>query len=268
MLKRLESSVNSFRLTLQRIEKVIAATVERIDKRESELIVEEAIGHDWDIDDQDNDMFIGTKKNKVLLDDMDYVSWRKYLSEDLETLRLILFMLADITTEHDSKLQQLMADLDHKFTNPINEGNRKAIIFTAFSDTALYLYDCLAQKIKDEYGLNVALVTGDVEARSTLKLKEKLDFNKVLTLFSPISKEKATIYPHIKEDIDVLIATDCISEGQNLQDCDWLLNYDIHWNPVRIIQRFGRVDRIGSKNNVIQLVNYWPDMTLDDYIDL
>ena len=268
MLKRLESSVNSFRLTLQRIEKVIAATVERIDKRESELIVEEAIVHDWDIDDQDNDMFIGTKKNKILLDDMDYVSWRKYLSEDLETLRLILFMLADITPGHDSKLQQLMADLDHKFTNPINEGNRKAIIFTAFSDTALYLYDCLAQKIKDEYGLNVALVTGDVEARSTLKLKEKLDFNKVLTLFSPISKEKATIYPHIKEDIDVLIATDCISEGQNLQDCDWLLNYDIHWNPVRIIQRFGRVDRIGSKNNVIQLVNYWPDMTLDDYIDL
>lgn len=268
MLKRLESSVNSFRLTLQRIEKVIAATVERIDKRESELIVEEAIVHDWDIDDQDNDMFIGTKKNKILLDDMDYVSWRKYLSEDLETLRLILFMLADITPEHDSKLQQLMADLDHKFTNPINDGNRKAIIFTAFSDTALYLYECLAQKIKDDYGLNVALVTGDVEARSTLKLKEKLDFNKVLTLFSPISKEKATIYPHIKDDIDVLIATDCISEGQNLQDCDWLLNYDIHWNPVRIIQRFGRVDRIGSKNNVIQLVNYWPDMTLDDYIDL
>ena len=268
MLKRLESSVNSFRLTLGRIESVIAATVERIDRKESELTVEEAIVHDWDIDDQDNDMFIGTKKNRILLEDMDYVSWRKYLSEDLETLRLILFMLADITPEHDSKLQQLMADLEHKFTNPINEGNRKAIIFTAFSDTALYLYDCLAQKIKDNYGLNVALITGDVEARSTLKLKEKLDFNKVLTLFSPISKEKATIYPHISENIDVLIATDCISEGQNLQDCDWLLNYDIHWNPVRIIQRFGRVDRIGSKNNVIQLVNYWPDMTLDDYIDL
>ena len=268
MLKRLESSVNSFRLTLGRIECVIAATVERIDKKESELTVEEAIVHDWDIDDQDNDMFIGTKKNRILLEDMDYVSWRKYLSEDLETLRLILFMLADITPEHDSKLQQLMADLEHKFTNPINEDNRKAIIFTAFSDTALYLYDCLAQKIKDNYGLNVALITGDVEARSTLKLKEKLDFNKVLTLFSPISKEKATIYPHICENIDVLIATDCISEGQNLQDCDWLLNYDIHWNPVRIIQRFGRVDRIGSKNNVIQLVNYWPDMTLDDYIDL
>ncbi|MGM9739000.1 MAG: helicase-related protein [Candidatus Cryptobacteroides sp.] len=268
MLKRLESSVNSFRLTLQRIEKVVAATVEKIDKRESVLAVEEAVVNDWDIDDQDNDMFIGTKKNKILLDDMDYLTWRRYLSEDLETLRLVLYMLEDITPEHDSKLQQLMSDLDDKFRNPINEGNRKAIIFTAFSDTAVYLYDCLAQKIKDTYDLNVALITGDVEARSTLKLKEKLDFNKVLTLFSPISKEKDSIYPHIQEDIDVLIATDCISEGQNLQDCDWLLNYDIHWNPVRIIQRFGRIDRIGSKNNVIQLVNYWPDMTLDDYIDL
>ena len=247
---------------------MIANTVKKIDCREEQLSVEEAIVHDWDIDDQDNDMIIGTRKNKIRLDDMDYVSWRKYLADDLETLQLILFMLEDITPQHDSKLQQLMADLDNKFRNPINEGNRKAIIFTAFSDTALYLYDCLAQKIKDKYGLNVALITGDVEARSTLKLKEKLDFNKVLTLFSPISKEKASIYPHIKEEIDVLIATDCISEGQNLQDCDWLLNYDIHWNPVRIIQRFGRIDRIGSKNDVIQLVNYWPDMTLDDYINL
>ena len=268
MLKRLESSVNSFRLTLNRIESVIADTIARIDRREEKLNVEDALVHDWDIDDQDNDMFIGTRKNQILLADMDYVSWRKYLSQDMETLQLILFMLEDITPEHDSKLQQLMADLENKFRNPINEGNRKAIIFTAFSDTALYLYDCLAQKIKGTYGLNVALITGDVEARSTLKLKEKLDFNKVLTLFSPISKEKEAIYPHIKENIDVLIATDCISEGQNLQDCDWLLNYDIHWNPVRIIQRFGRVDRIGSRNNVIQLVNYWPDMTLDEYIDL
>ena len=116
--------------------------------------------------------------------------------------------------------------------------------------------------------MDVALVTGDVEARSTLKLKEKLDFNKVLTLFSPISKEKAAIYPNINEEIQVLIATDCISEGQNLQDCDYLINYDIHWNPVRIIQRFGRIDRIGSKNEAIQLMNYWPDMTLDEYIDL
>ena len=268
MLKRLESSVNSFRLTLKRIESIIADTIKRIDSKDEKLNVEDALVHDWDIEDQENEIFIGTKKNQILLSDMDYVSWRNYLAADLETLQLILYMLADITPEHDSKLQQLMKDLDEKFTNPINDGNKKAIIFTAFSDTALYIYDCLAQKIKDTYGLNVALITGDIEARSTLKLREKLDFNKVLTLFSPLSKEKEAIYPHIKENIDILIATDCISEGQNLQDCDWLLNYDIHWNPVRIIQRFGRIDRIGSKNNVIQLVNYWPDMTLDEYIDL
>lgn len=268
MLKRLESSVNSFRLTLKRIESIIADTIKRIDSKDEKLNVEDALVHDWDIEDQENEIFIGTKKNQILLSDMDYVSWRNYLAADLETLQLILYMLADITPEHDSKLQQLMKDLAEKFANPINAGNRKAIIFTAFSDTALYIYDCLAQKIKDTYGLNVALITGDIEARSTLKLRDKLDFNKVLTLFSPLSKEKEAIYPHIKENIDILIATDCISEGQNLQDCDWLLNYDIHWNPVRIIQRFGRIDRIGSKNNVIQLVNYWPDMTLDEYIDL
>ena len=116
--------------------------------------------------------------------------------------------------------------------------------------------------------MNVALITGTVEARSTLKMREKLDFNKVLTLFSPRSKEAAAVYPHLNDYIDVLVATDCISEGQNLQDCDYLINYDIHWNPVRIIQRFGRIDRIGSQNSVIQLVNYWPDMTLDEYINL
>ncbi len=177
-------------------------------------------------------------------------------------------MLEDITPEHDSKLQMLIEDIRYKFANPINPGNKKIIVFTAFSDTAQYLYDNIAPLIKERTGLNTALVSGDVEARSTFKLREKLDFNKVLTLFSPISKEKTALYPNISEGIDVLIATDCISEGQNLQDCDYLINYDIHWNPVRIIQRFGRIDRIGSRNAVIQLVNYWPDMNLDDYINL
>lgn len=178
--------------------------------------------------------------------------------------------MADITPEHDSKLQQLKADLRQKFAHPINPGNRKVLIFTAFSDTAEYLYDHLAPWLQAHYGLHTALVTGSVEARSTLRLpkRELLDFNKVLTLFSPISKEKAALYPHIQEEIDVLIATDCISEGQNLQDCDYLINYDIHWNPVRIIQRFGRIDRIGSRNPVIQLVNYWPNVSLDEYIHL
>ena len=269
LLKRLESSVNSFRLTLTRIRDYMQETLDaivRFQNGERRVSVDDYESVDGDEDEQD--FTIGKKKNRILLEDMDYISWQKEIKDDLEIIRLLLLMLQSITPEHDSKLQQLITDLKDKFAHPINGSNKKVIVFTAFSDTALYLYDCLADSIKKQYGLNVALVTGDVEARSTLKLKEKLDFNKVLTLFSPISKEREAIYPHLKEEIDVLIATDCISEGQNLQDCDYLLNYDIHWNPVRIIQRFGRIDRIGSKNAKIQLVNYWPDMTLDEYINL
>ena len=269
LLKRLESSVNSFRLTLNRISEYMDETlnaIERFKKGETRVFVDDY--EDADVDEDEQDFTIGKKKNRILLEDMDYISWQKEIDSDLSTIRLLLTMLESITPEHDSKLQQLVADLKHKFANPINGNNKKVLIFTAFSDTAEYLYDCLADKIKSEYGLNVALVTGNVEARSTMKLREKLDFNKVLTLFSPVSKEREAIYPHLHEEIDVLIATDCISEGQNLQDCDYLINYDIHWNPVRIIQRFGRIDRIGSKNALIQLVNYWPDMTLDEYINL
>jgi len=278
LLKRLESSVNSFRLTLGRIRDYMQETLDAIasyqqgDKR---VAVDDYESADSDEDEQD--FTIGKKKNRILLEDMDYISWQQEIKGDLEIIRLLLTMLEIITPEHDSKLQQLVSDLQHKFAHPINGDNKKVLIFTAFSDTAQYLYDCLANDIKTKYGLNVALVTGDVEARSTLKLREKLDFNKVLTLFSPVSKEAAALYPHLFSSpmgggregaIDVLIATDCISEGQNLQDCDFLINYDIHWNPVRIIQRFGRIDRIGSQNAQIQLVNYWPDMTLDEYINL
>ena len=269
LLKRLESSVNSFRLTLTRIRDYMQETLDaiaRFQNGERRVSVDDYESVDGDEDEQD--FTIGKKKNRILLEDMDYISWQKEIKDDLEIIRLLLLMLQSITPVHDSKLQQLISDLKDKFAHPINGNNKKVLIFTAFSDTAQYLYDCLADPIKKEYGLNVALVTGDVEARSTLKLKEKLDFNKVLTLFSPISKEREAVYPHLKDEIDVLIATDCISEGQNLQDCDYLLNYDIHWNPVRIIQRFGRIDRFGSKNAQIQLVNYWPDMTLDEYINL
>lgn len=272
LLKRLESSVNSFRLTLERIRKYIQATVDAIvrlmQKEEVQMVCDYDFSYGLDFDDRENTVFIGNKKTKIALEDMDYVQWCHYLVEDLDNLNTLLFMLADITPEHDSKLQMLIEDIRDKFANPINPGNRKIIVFTAFSDTAQYLYDNIAPLIKLRTGLNTALVSGDVEARSTLKLRERMDFNKILTLFSPVSKEKASLYPNISEEIDVLIATDCISEGQNLQDCDYLINYDIHWNPVRIIQRFGRIDRIGSHNKVIQLVNYWPDMDLDDYINL
>lgn len=272
LLKRLESSVNSFRLTLTRIKNFIEATINSIDAVAASGSHADINDYDFenglDFDEREDTVFIGGKKTKIDLADMDYVQWRGYLAKDFDNLNTLLFMLADITPEHDSKLQMLIEDIRNKFANPINGDNKKIIVFTAFSDTAQYLYDNIAPLIKEHTGLNTALVSGDVEARSTLKLREKLDFNKVLTLFSPISKEKASLYPKLNEEIDVLIATDCISEGQNLQDCDFLINYDIHWNPVRIIQRFGRIDRIGSRNAVIQLVNYWPDMNLDDYINL
>ena len=272
LLKRLESSVNSFRLTLERIRKYIEATIKAIDdlaaKQAPSMVCDYDFSYGLDFDEREDTVFIGNKKTKIALEDMDYVQWRGYLAKDLDNLNTLLFMLADITPEHDSKLQMLIEDIRNKFANPINGDNKKIIVFTAFSDTAQYLYENIAPLIKERTGLNTALISGDVEARSTLKFREKLDFNKVLTLFSPVSKEKDALYPNIKEEIDVLIATDCISEGQNLQDCDFLINYDIHWNPVRIIQRFGRIDRIGSRNAVIQLVNYWPDMDLDDYINL
>ncbi|MCM1517425.1 MAG: SNF2-related protein [Pseudoflavonifractor sp.] len=272
LLKRLESSVNSFRLTLSRIKNLLEDTIAKIDDFESThnatSVNEPGVHYGFDYDEQEEMAMVGGEKTAVALADMDYVQWRGYLAKDLDNLKTLLFMLEDITPEHDSKLQLLIVDIRNKFSNPINPGNKKIIIFTAFSDTAQYLYDNIAPLIKERTGLNTALVSGDVEARCTIKTREKMDFNKVLTLFSPVSKEKSALYPNNKEDIDVLIATDCISEGQNLQDCDYLINYDIHWNPVRIIQRFGRIDRIGSRNSVIQLVNYWPDMDLDDYINL
>ena len=275
MLKRLESSVNSFRLTIQRIENLIESTINKIEKYTNEHYNQMS----FDVDDYDLDRVAedeefyssatigGGKKTKIELADMDHKSWRTYLEQDTETLNLLLVMLKDITPRHDSKLQQLIEDLDYKFTHPINGKNKKVLIFTAFSDTAEYLYSELSDYIYNEYGLNVAMVTGSVNSVCTIK-KLKADFNNILTLFSPVSKERDILFPGTQNEIDVLIATDCISEGQNLQDCDYLINYDIHWNPVRIIQRFGRIDRIGSRNDVIQLVNYWPDIELDDYIKL
>lgn len=269
LLKRLESSVNSFRLTLTRIHDFIKDSITAIDKFEESgagIIDVTDFSEDFDTEDSENDPFVG-RKSKINLRDMDYVSWRRDLKADLEVLELLILMLKDITPEHDTKLQQLVADLKNKFEHPINGNNKKVLIFTAFADTANYLYEQLSGKILSDCGLYTALITGSTEGKTTLP-KLKCTFNNILTYFSPLSKDRESIHPNDAREIDVLIATDCISEGQNLQDCDYLINYDIHWNPVRIIQRFGRIDRIGSKNDVIQLVNYWPDMELDDYIKL
>ncbi len=273
LMKRMESSVFSFNLTLKRIKELIESTIDtidRFDKHSSVNLDLMDISNVDEFDDEDqntDDLFSLGKKVKIDLADMDYVSWRESLAKDAEVLELLTLMVGDITPEHDSKLQELYRVIDNKIAHPINEGNNKIIIFTAFADTAGYLYDNVSKYVKVKYGLNSAMVSGSVDGRTTCS-KLRGDLNTVLTCFSPISKNRDLFDSVPKEDIDILIATDCISEGQNLQDCDFLLNYDIHWNPVRIIQRFGRIDRIGSRNTVIQLVNFWPDVTLDDYINL
>lgn len=271
LLKRLESSVNSFQLTLQRMKALIDNTIEAINRFEkygnADIDMYEATDSEWDMDDGNTEYFTVGKKVKIELADMDYKTWRTELMADAETLELLTLMVADITPEHDSKLQELLKLISDKIENPINPGNKKVIIFSAFSDTAEYLYGHVSTYIKEKYGLHTAVITGSIDGKTTIK-GFKATLNNVLTCFSPISKGRDVLMPGSSTEIDVLIATDCISEGQNLQDCDYLVNYDIHWNPVRIIQRFGRIDRIGSKNNYIQLVNFWPDMDLDEYINL
>ena len=273
LMKRMESSVYSFMLTVQRIHDLINDTIYKIDTYDKTVNVQLDLFEIKDVDEFDaedqngEDLYTFGKKVKIDLGDMDYMSWRTTLDRDLQTLDLLLLMINDITPEHDSKLQELLSTIKGKIEAPINGNNKKILIFTAFSDTAEYLYHHVSQFAKKNFGLDTAMVTGSVEGRSTVP-KLPGDLNTVLTCFSPISKDKELLMPGDTRSIDILIATDCISEGQNLQDCDYLINYDIHWNPVRIIQRFGRIDRIGSRNEMIQLVNFWPDVSLDEYIDL
>lgn len=273
LMKRMESSVHSFNLTLKRIYSLIDSTIHSIDTYDKTSSVRLELTDISDIDEFDSEdqngdeLFTFGKKVKIDIGDMDYKFWRDSLAKDRDTLELLTLMVGDITPEYDSKLQELFRVIKNKLEHPINEGNKKIIIFTAFADTAQYLFDNVSEYVKENFGLNTAMVSGSVEGRTTVP-KLKSDLNTVLTCFSPISKDKHLLMPNDKTEIDFLIATDCISEGQNLQDCDYLINYDIHWNPVRIIQRFGRIDRIGSKNAFIQLVNFWPDVTLDEYIDL
>ncbi|WP_054695802.1 helicase-related protein [Syntrophomonas palmitatica] len=272
LLKRLESSVYSFRITLERVKRLIDGTIDTIDAYESGsrkiINTQEISESDFDGDDRNTDFFenIG-KKVDIDLADMDYVSWREKLSEDSDILDLLSTMVQDITPKHDTKLQTLLDLITEKVQNPFNADNKKLLIFSAFSDTVDYLYREVAPFVKEKFGLDVAMVTGTTEGRTTAKLKH-IDMNTILTLFSPVSKDKALLMPNNHTEIDILFATDCISEGQNLQDCDFCVNYDIHWNPVRIIQRFGRIDRIGSHNGRIQLVNFWPNIDLDKYLEL
>ncbi len=271
LLKRLESSVDAFRITLSKMLEKIDITIQQIDKFDNYVSNQftsyrEIKNIDLDEDDWLDEEFSIGDKVKINLSDMDRISWREDLSHDRDIIIYLLQEMEKVTPEHDQKLYTLKNIIKEKINNPINKDNKKIIIFTAFSDTADYLYEQISQYALNEFNLHTAKVVGSDENKATLNIR--MDLHTILTCFSPISKEKDLIMPHIEGEIDILIATDCISEGQNLQDCDYLINYDIHWNPVRITQRFGRIDRIGSKNKVIQLVNFWPNMTLDEYINL
>ena len=263
MLKRMESSIHSFGITLANILSKIDYIIDRINNSQNGNIEELEI--DEELDDEDIDMVTVGEKIQIDLKDMDLRKWKSELEDDKKQLEMILKATAIIRPERDEKLHKLKTIASSKIEKPINKNNKKLIIFTAFADTAYYLYENLAENFKDRYNVNSALVKGSGHNRTTMKAVNTKDINSVLTHFSPISKERKK---GSLEEIDILIATDCISEGQNLQDCDYLINYVIHWNPVRIIQRFGRIDRIGSRNEVIQLVNFWPNMELDEYINL
>ncbi|MEK4471785.1 helicase-related protein [Paenibacillus sp. FSL R7-0048] len=271
LLKRLESSVESFRLTLSKIISKLGQTLERIEAYEQSG-KSDPVGYteieDASLDDDDwldDDYSIGDTI-KINLSDMDVLRWKEDLSNDYNILSNLHEEMQKITPEHDEKLNVLKQVIDKKISEPINSGNRKVIIFSAFTDTVAYLYTHLSEYMKIKYNIDTAKIVGSDENKNTTGLRN--DISTLLTCFSPRSKEKKLTMPDVKGEIDLLIASDCISEGQNLQDCDFLVNYDIHWNPVRIIQRFGRIDRIGSQNKSIQLVNFWPNMTLDEYIQL
>ena len=274
LLKRLESSVQAFRLTLQGLKTNHENTLTKINNfiktGQNDNFADTSAAF-ADVNDDDDsfpmpdDSTIGNKV-QINLADMDLPSWQHDLKTDLFVIEDLLTEMAKVQPEDDAKLQHLKAHIHAKLAKPINAGNKKILIFTAFADTANYLYEHLANSLLSSHHLHTGKVTGSDSPKSTLK--KAYDYQSLLTLFSPKSKSKASILPDEIAEIDILIGTDCISEGQNLQDCDYLINYDIHWNPVRIIQRFGRVDRIGSQNTCIQLVNYWPDISLDEYINL
>lgn len=264
VLKRMESAVSSFALTVERQLRDVESTLKQIDARVDAL--EEIEIDDVDLDDPTFENLLVGRKVKVLLKDVDLIRWKQDLSEDRNRLTTLLSAAREVGNARDAKLAKLRTMIEEKCRHPINAGNRKIIVFTAFADTARYLYDDIAVWAKETLGIESALVTGTGSNQTTVAGLRR-DLASLLTAFAPRAKERPEEFAS-EGTIDLLIATDCISEGQNLQDCDWLINYDIHWNPVRIIQRFGRIDRIGSPNEQIQLVNFWPNIELEEYIGL
>ncbi|MDX9750222.1 MAG: helicase-related protein [Flavobacteriales bacterium] len=272
-LKRLESSIHSFAVSMERTIQRIEALEQRIkayQKMKAAAAELEAIEPDADETndfDEDAGQWEVGKRMKFKLAHMESKldEWLSVLANDKRTMVHLYNTARAIDAKRDAKLEELKKLITAKTYKQHNPGNKKVIVFTAFADTAEYLYDSLKDFVAPELKSHIALVTG-TNNQTTFGRNE---FNHILTNFSPISKQRA-LKKDMPQDgcIDVLIASDCISEGQNLQDCDYLINYDIHWNPVRVIQRFGRIDRLGSTNATVHLVNFWPTEDLDKYIDL
>lgn len=266
LFKRMESSIHSFAITIENLLKEVRIILDKIDKHDDANVEELDIEH-LEIESEEFTPYLIGNKIKVLIKDVDKIKWKQELQEDESRLTKLLRESRLVTASRDAKLYELKKIISGKINNPINPSNRKVLIFTAFADTASYLYANLSEWALSEHNIHTALVTGSDENKTTLP-KIRKDLATLLTNFSPISKERQKISPDQIAEIDLMIGTDCISEGQNLQDCDYVVNYDIHWNPVRIIQRFGRIDRLGSHNKVIQLVNFWPNLELEEYINL
>lgn len=266
LFKRMESSIHAFALTIEFLLENVEETLEKIQNHEDSH-VEELNIEDLEVESDELTPYLIGNKIRVLIKDVDKIRWIHELKEDKDRLTKLLRAARLVTAERDAKLTELKKTISEKIKNPINDNNKKILIFTAFADTASYLYSNLAEWAYNEHGIHSALVTGGDKNKTTIPKISK-DLSTILTYFSPISKEREKIDPDVEVELDLLIGTDCISEGQNLQDCDFVINYDIHWNPVRIIQRFGRIDRLGSRNKTIQLVNFWPNMELEEYINL
>ena len=259
-LKRLESSAHALSKTLERTVGKIDEMLEKIDRYEQNPRIQDASADVLPDDDEDDEEFLVNRaRNPYHLRELDRVRWKKDLIKDKETLTAAWDNVKAITPERDGKLKAIKAHIRNKALNPTTDKdgkiNRKLLVFTTFKDTALYLYDNLSD-LTEELKLKVAMVSGDDTQNK---------FNAILNNFAPKARTKKN---SVADEIDLLIATDCISEGQNLQDCDTVLNYDIHWNPVRIIQRFGRIDRIGSRNSTVKMINYWPTEDMEVYLRL
>ncbi|MBF0202645.1 MAG: hypothetical protein HQK66_15355, partial [Desulfamplus sp.] len=324
LFKRLDSSVFAFGETLRRLKERIASCIEILEeyqeeqgqeqKREKKRAANTADSavasntttggefpfcddSDFEGEFMDEDAPALDYKYTIKIRHLDINAYLHDLYFDRMVLDVIYSEVSTVLEEkRDNKLATLQTVVLEKVKKtPYNAGNRKVLIFTAFADTARYLYKALSPAPAEPESTFpippkkpfksralptagpssdsrlprnqpvIAMISGTGKPMVSVDSVERT-FDAVLSAFSPKSRIKVPLPP--EKQVDILIGTDCISEGQNLQDCDCVINYDIQWNPVTLIQRFGRIDRIGSSNTHIKMINFFPDMDLNEYLSL